>query len=72
MRSVLPARRAVWRCAVNALSALCWMVLAGCESDPVLSPQPEEEEEGSYGRSVLTTGEAAGDRGAREPNPAVF
>ena len=69
MRSVLPARRAVWRC---ALSALGWMVLAGCESDPVLSPQPEEEEEGSYGRSVLTTGEAAGDRGAREPNPAVF
>ena len=69
MRSVFPARRAVWRC---ALSALCWMVLAGCESDPVLSPQPEEEEEGSYGRSVLATGEAAGDRGAREPNPAVF
>ena len=69
-RSVFPACLAVWLCAV---SALCWIVLAGCESDPVLSPQPDEEEEGgSYGRSVLTTGEAAGDQRAREPNPTVF
>ena len=56
--------------------SLLWAVglalLCGCESDPVLSPQPEEEEEGSYGRSVIATGEAAGDQGAREPNPAVF
>ena len=68
-RSVWPACFAVWLCAVGAL---CWMALAGCESDPVLSPQPDEEEGGSYGRSVITTGEAAGDPGAREPNPAVF
>ncbi len=67
-RSVFPAGLAVWLCAV---SALCWIVLAGCESDPVLSPQPDEEEEGSYGRSVLTTGEAE-DPGARAPNPTVF
>ena len=54
-------------------SLLCAMGLAllcGCESDPVLSPQPEEEEEGSYGRSVLTR--EAGDPGSREPNPTVF
>ena len=68
-RSVFPACLAVWLCAV---SAPCWIVLAGCESDPVLSPPPEEEEEGSYGRSVLTTGEAADDQGAWDPNPTVF
>ena len=68
-RSVLPAGLAVW---LGAAGALCWMVLAGCESDPVLSPRPEEEEEGSYGRSVIAAGEAAGDQGSREPNPAVF
>ena len=56
----------------SLLCAVGLALLCGCESDPVLSPQPEEEEEGSYGRSVLTTGEAAGDQGAREPNPAVF
>lgn len=54
--------------------SLLWAVglalLCGCESDPVLSPQPEEEEEGSYGRSVLTR--EAGAPGSREPNPAVF
>lgn len=66
-RSVLPAGLAVW---LGAAGALCWMVLAGCESDPVLSPQPEEEEEGSYGRSVLTR--EAGAPGSREPNPTVF
>ena len=66
-RSVFPAGLAVWLCAAGAL---CWMVLAGCESDPVLSPQPEEEEEGSYGRSVITR--EAGDPGSREPNPTVF
>lgn len=68
-RSVFPAGLAVW---LWAVSALCWMGLPGCESDPVLSPQPDEEEEGSYGRSLLTTGEAADDPGAREPNPTVF
>ncbi len=66
-RSVLPAGLAVW---LGAAGALCWMVLAGCESDPVLSPQPEEEEEGSYGRSVIAR--EADDPGSREPNPAVF
>lgn len=56
----------------SLLCAVGLALLCGCESDPVLSPQPEEEEEGSYGRSVITSGEAAGDQGAREPNPAVF
>ena len=64
-RSDLPGGLARWLCAVG-LALLC-----GCESDPVLSPQPDDEEEGgSYGRSVLTR--EAGDPGSREPNPAVF
>ena len=64
-RSVLPGGLARWLCAV------CLILLSGCESDPVLSPQPDEEEEGSYGRSVITP-RGADDQGAREPNPTVF
>ena len=57
----------------SLLCAVGLALLCGCESDPVLSPQPDDEGDGgSYGRSVLTTGEAADDPGAREPNPTVF
>ena len=49
---------------------LGWSLLAGCESDPLLSPQPQEEEKGSYGLSTLPGGAtAAKDRPA---NPELF
>ena len=52
------------------LCALCWGLLAGCESDPLLAPQPEEEEEGSYGLSTFPGGEVAAID--RQPNPELF
>ena len=52
------------------LCALCWGLLAGCESDPLLSPQPEEEEEGSYGLSSFPGSEVAVID--RPSNPELF
>ena len=52
------------------LCALCWSLLSGCESDPLLSPQSEEEEKGSYGLSTFPGGEVAAID--RPSNPELF
>ena len=52
------------------LCALCWSLLAGCESDPLLAPQSEEEEEGSYGLSTFPGSETAVKD--RQSNPELF
>ena len=52
------------------LCALCWSLLAGCESDPLLAPQSEEEAEGSYGLSTFPGGETAAKD--RQSNPELF
>ncbi len=53
------------------VNVVCWGLIAGCESDPLLAPQPVEEEKGSYGLSVLP-----GDRDPVDdentPNPELF
>ena len=36
-----------------AINVMCWGIIVGCESDPLLAPQPVEEEKGSYGLSLL-------------------
>ena len=58
-------RRALMRF-TTLLVVLAALSLAGCESDPLLSPQADDKEEtGSYGRSNL--------RSAPLPaNPEVF
>jgi hypothetical protein len=40
---------------------MCMVMLAGCESDPLLSPQDNEDQEdtGSYGKSTLHRDPAA-------------
>ena len=52
------------------LCALCWSLLTGCESDPLLAPQSEEEEEGSYGLSTFPGSETAAKD--RLSNPELF
>jgi len=52
------------------LGALCWSLLVGCESDPLLAPQSEEEEEGSYGLSTFPGRETA--IKDRRANPELF
>ncbi|MDE2812560.1 MAG: hypothetical protein OXM01_06040 [Gemmatimonadota bacterium] len=52
------------------LCSLCWSLLAGCESDPLLAPQSEEEEEGSYGLSTFPGSEVAAID--RPSNPELF
>jgi len=50
---------------------VCWGLIAGCESDPLLAPQPVEEEKGSYGLSVLPGDkDPVGDENT--PNPELF
>ena len=54
------------------LCGMCWHLISGCESDPVLAPQSgEEEEEGSYGASTLPGIEPAGQARAKA-NPELF
>ena len=36
-----------------AINVMCWGIIVGCESDPLLAPQPVEEEKGSYGLNAL-------------------
>ena len=52
------------------LCALGWSLLSGCESDPLLAPQSEEEEEGSYGLSTFPGDEVAAID--RQSNPELF
>ena len=48
------------------------LVLASCESDPILSPQSEEEEDkGSYATSNLPSDETDKNQGHRA-NPELF
>ena len=54
------------------LCGLCWHLISGCESDPVLAPQSgEEEEEGSYGASTLPGSGPDGEARAKA-NPELF
>ena len=53
------------------ISVVCWGLIAGCESDPLLAPQPVEEEKGSYGLSVLP-GDKGPVGGENTPNPELF
>ncbi len=53
------------------INVVCWGCIAGCESDPLLAPQPVEEEKGSYGLSVLPGDkDPVGD--GDTPNPELF
>tara|TARA_B100001115_G_C15656927_1_gene316742 strand:- start:45 stop:245 length:201 start_codon:yes stop_codon:yes gene_type:complete len=53
------------------VNVVCWGLIAGCESDPLLSPQPVEEEKGSYGLSALPGDEERGSE-ENDPNPELF
>ncbi len=53
------------------LCGLCWHLISGCESDPVLAPQSGEEEEGSYAASTLPGSDPAGQARAKA-NPELF
>lgn len=50
---------------------MCWGIIVGCESDPLLAPQPVEEEKGSYGLSLLP-GDKDPVGGEDIPNPELF
>ena len=53
------------------INIVCLSLIAGCESDPLLAPQPVEEEKGSYGLSVLPGDrDPVGDENT--PNPELF
>lgn len=53
------------------INVVCWGLIAGCESDPLLAPQPVEEEKGSYGLSVLP-GDKDPVGGEDTANPELF
>ena len=53
------------------INVVCWGLIAGCESDPLLAPQPIEEEKGSYGLSVLPGDKERGGE-KNDPNPELF
>jgi hypothetical protein len=54
------------------LIVICGFLLASCESDPILSPQSEEEEDkGSYATSNLFGGKTDKNQGHRA-NPELF
>ena len=53
------------------LNFVCCVLISGCESDPLLAPQPVEEEKGSYGLSVLP-GDKDPVGGEDTPNPELF
>ena len=54
-----------------AINVMCWGIIVGCESDPLLAPQPVEEEKGSYGLSLLP-GDKDPVGGEDIPNPELF
>ena len=53
------------------INVVCWGIIVGCESDPLLAPQPVEEEKGSYGLSVLP-GDKDPVGSENTPNPELF
>ena len=53
------------------VNVVCWGLIAGCESDPLLAPQPVEEEKGSYGLSTLPGDKERGSE-ENDPNPELF
>ena len=53
------------------INVVCWGLIAGCESDPLLEQKPVEEEKGSYGLSVLP-GDKDPVGGEDTANPELF
>ena len=64
------SRRRIAAIGLLLLLGISWST-TGCESDPLLAPQPEEEEKGSYGLSSFP-GDEADPASQAKSNPELF
>ena len=64
------SRRRIATISLLLLLSVSWSTI-GCESDPLLAPQPEVEEKGSYGLSSFP-GDEADPAPQEKSNPELF